>query len=494
MYYPYGYEEDENSRSRWREDHEAEVHFKAPHMDDILYCNVVNGELNGPFVLQSVENGETYTQMTGTMENGIINGVCEIFDPYKGKIFEGTWEDGKRCGTCIEYEFGNVSFQGAYANDKRNGYGWEYHDNELQREGEWRNGVYQQTYEITNQVNFVDSGLGMIISDVDGEFLITCVPWEDNKKNGKAFTYSRKEGRVVQERLYMQGDEIDRVIIPYAAPTKGSLTLENGLKWEGEVLNGMCNGDGRLTDAAGNVVYEGSMFRNMRYGSGTSFVQGRKEYEGMWQMDTKMGDATQLASDGSATTGVWIDGCFAEPEVRVMSDDASVFSSVMMKRLVVGDNVLNDFVEIAFPRFSLLESISIGSESLKELSEMNLCGLQKLRSITIGPNSVTLCINVLSPIMVKNQPELVAKTISNNENRIRVEMKSLVISDCPELETILLKQGVCSDFFVFTVENLPKLRVLEIGEISATPGDKGSSNCFYYASNLEVMSGPPFSS
>lgn len=38
---------------------------------------------------------------------------AEIFDPYKGKIFEGTWEDGKRCGTCIEYEFGNVSFQGA---------------------------------------------------------------------------------------------------------------------------------------------------------------------------------------------------------------------------------------------------------------------------------------------------------------------------------------------------------------------------------------------
>ena len=56
------------------------------------------------------------------------------------------------------------------------------------------------------------------------------------------------------------------------------------------------------------------------------------------------------------------------------------------------------------------------------------------------------------------------------------------------------REGVCSDFFVFTVENLPKLRVLEIGEISATPGDKGSSNCFYYASNLEVMSGPPFSS
>ena len=119
---------------------------------------------------------------------------------------------------------------------------------------------------------------------------------------------------------------------------------------------------------------------------------------------------------------------------------------------------------------------------------MNLCGLQKLKSLTIGANSVTLCINVLSPIMVKNQPDLVAKTISTNENRIRVEMKSLVISDCPELESIILKQGVCSDFFVFSLENLPKLRVLEIGEISATPGDKGSSNCFYYANNLEVMS------
>ena len=458
-------------------------------MNDVLECTVLNGALNGRFALYSEENGESYIQMEGTMENGKINGVCEIFDQYKGKIFEGTWEDGKRCGTCIEYEFGNVSFQGSYCNDKRNGYGWEYHDNELQREGEWRNGVYQQTYEITNQVNFVDSGLGMIISDVEGEFLITCVPWEDSKKNGKAFTYSRKEKRVVQERLYMQGDEIDRVIIPFSVPTKGSLVLENGLKWEGEILNGTCNGEGRLTDPKGNVVYEGSMFRNMRYGVGTSFVQGKKEYEGMWQMDTKMGDATQFARDGSVVKkGLWIDGRFAEPEVCVMNDEASVFSSVMMKSFVVGDGVLNDLVEITFPRFSLLESICIGKDSLKELSEMNLCGLQKLKSLTIGANSVTLCINVLSPIMVKNQPDLVAKTISTNENRIRVEMKSLVISDCPELESIILKQGVCSDFFVFSLENLPKLRVLEIGEISATPGDKGSSNCFYYANNLEVMS------
>lgn len=460
-------------------------------MNEVMYCPVMNGKLNGRFEIRATENGETYTQMMGTMEDGKISGVCEIFDPYKGKIFEGTWEDGKRCGTCIEYEFGNVSFQGSYRDDKRNGYGWEYHDNELQREGEWRNGVYQQTYEITNQVNFIDTGLGMIVSDVDGDFLITCVEWEDSKKNGKAYTYSKKEKRVVQERLYMQGDEIDRATLAPLATTKGKLALSNGLLWDGDVANGMCNGEGVLSTPSGEVVYKGSMFRNMRYGDGTSFVKGKKEYEGMWQMDAKMGDGTQFNEKGEVEKkGVWINDHFAESKLVIMNDDASIFSNVLMTEFTVGDNLLNDIVDISFPRYSLLETITIGHNSLKELSELNLRGLQKLRSLAIGENSVTLCINVLSPILLKNQPELLAKTISNNENRIRAEMKSLVIADCPLLESVVLKRGVCSDFFVFTLENVPKLRVLEIGEISAIPGDKGSSNCFYYANNLEVMSGP----
>ena len=289
----------------------------------------------------------------------------------------------------------------------------------------------------------------------------------------------------------MQGDEIDRATLAPLATTKGKLALSNGLLWDGDVANGMCNGEGVLSTPSGEVVYKGSMFRNMRYGDGTSFVKGKKEYEGMWQMDAKMGDGTQFNEKGEVEKkGVWINDHFAESKLVIMNDDASIFSNVLMTEFTVGDNLLNDIVDISFPRYSLLETITIGHDSLKELSELNLRGLQKLRSLAIGENSVTLCINVLSPILLKNQPELLAKTISNNENRIRAEMKSLVIADCPLLESVVLKRGVCSDFFVFTLENVPKLRVLEIGEISAIPGDKGSSNCFYYANNLEVMNCP----
>lgn len=124
-----------------------------------------------------------------------------------------------------------------------------------------------------------------------------------------------------------------------------------------------------------------------------------------------------------------------------------------MRVIHIGDNLLNDIVEINFNDYSLLEELTIGENSLKELSELSLKELLCLRSVEIGRNSLTQCITFLNPAnLPSDKKDLVGRTISNNEQRIRAEMKSFTISHCGSLESIILRQGACSDFYSCIIE------------------------------------------
>ena len=90
---------------------------------------------------------------------------------------------------------------------------------------------------------------------------------------------------------------------------------------------------------------------------------------------------------------------------------------------------------------------------MKELSELSLKELLCLRSVEIGRNSLTQCITFLNPAnLPSDKKDLVGRTISNNEQRIRAEMKSFTISHCGSLESIILRQGACSDFYSCIIE------------------------------------------
>ena len=218
------------------------VYFLPPHEKEVLQIyNYGEGDLEEFSLVEEQENGESFVLMTGEMMDGVLEGYCQIFEPDKGLVFEGNWSNNMRCGTCVEYDYECVSFQGNYRNDKRNGYGWEYDQDELQREGVWIDGVYQQAYRIVWEENFVGVGLGMHITLTDNDTHITTVRWEDGKCNGRALTYSKNENRVIQERVYMHGDDIDVVPISQPAARRGVLKFPNGSTWEGDIsLDAAC--------------------------------------------------------------------------------------------------------------------------------------------------------------------------------------------------------------------------------------------------------------
>lgn len=418
------------------------------HIDDL------DGNRTGCFSLLQYSNGAVNTLMKGEMVNGLVDGYCQIYDPDGELIFEGTWSEGKRNGTCIEYEYGSVSFQGTYRNDKRNGYGWEYHENELQREGEWVDGVYQQVYKLVWEDNFVGSGLGMCISSND-DLLITTVRWEDGKCNGQAFTYSKKENRVIQGRLYMHGDDID--VSPIAPPTltDGVVRLPDGTTWKGTVSLDVAMGEGEIYSADNHLVYRGSMFRNSRYGHGISYhANGKPCYDGLWSNNVRMGDGKEYDENGELLKeGVWINDEFAVDELNVPNGAEFVHSTVMLRRFIIGDDALNSIIEVDFQQYSLLEVFEVGNRSLQEVTELNFSNLQQLRTIRIGEDSCTLCVRIVSPMTVaKENIALRAKTLSMNENRVREEMKRMVITNCPLLESVVLERNACSDFLSFVIE------------------------------------------
>lgn len=416
----------------------------------------MNGERDGPFELRLERDDESILLMTGNMVKGVLNGFGEIYDPDKGKIFEGTWENGVRCGTCIEFDYNSVSFQGAYHNDKRNGYGWEYHDNELQREGEWFNGEYQEAFVLTMQENFVNSGLGMILSHNKDDILITTVGWKDGKANGDGWTYSKKEKRIIQKRLYLHGDEIDRSLI-HTSPSIGDITFTDGSTWHGDIENGVAMGNGELIDSNKQVMYSGQMFYNMRFGQGISYKNGKKEYEGDWSCNKRMGDGKEYLPDGTISKeGVWIADRFCEPTFDIVNEPPIILSHYLIRTFHIGDNLLNDIVSINFSLFSLLEDLAIGKNSLKELEEMEINSLNRLRKVSIGSDSLTLCIKWQSPSTLPpayRQQQYQGKTISMNESRIKSEMKKLSFMNCNALESITLGDNTCSDFYSILFES-----------------------------------------
>ncbi len=92
---------------------------------------------------------------------------------------------------------------------------------------------------------------------------------------------------------------------------KGSFTNENGDLYEGEMLDGIPNGQGTMKYADG-TVYEGNWIDGKREGtgsyggadpSGVEFI-----YSGDWENDERNGQGTETWVNGESYTGNWADG------------------------------------------------------------------------------------------------------------------------------------------------------------------------------------------
>ena len=122
----------------------------------------------------------------------------------------------------------------------------------------------------------------------------------------------------------------------------------------------------------------------------------------------------------------------------------------------------NDYTVFDFSRFTQVESIKIGNDCFESVQTFQIDGLNRLKTIKIGNNSVT---------QVKSTDKW---DITKADN----PSKSFHILNCESLESIQIGEYSFSDFGgEFELKNLPQLQSIQIGTI----GSDSSSN-FRYSS------------
>ena len=100
--------------------------------------------------------------------------------------------------------------------------------------------------------------------------------------------------------------EITEAAAEEAKPENGSYTDEEGNYYEGDLLNGIPNGQGTMTYTNGNV-YEGEWKDGIRSGKGTVAYPNGDIYEGEWKDDAKNGQGTYTWASGNIYVGEFKD-------------------------------------------------------------------------------------------------------------------------------------------------------------------------------------------
>ena len=129
-----------------------------------------------------------------------------------------------------------------------------------------------------------------------------------------------------------------------------------------------------------------------------------------------------------------------------------------MEVMIVDNNACNDkcFTELDLSSISNLKVFEVGDYCFAFVEEVRLIGLNQLERVEIGKH----CFR---------------KSIEKNPNR------HFHLKNCERLRELKMGRYSFSDYSVCMIENVPSLRVIEMGELNEW------SSCFYYAS-LELRS------
>ena len=117
-----------------------------------------------------------------------------------------------------------------------------------------------------------------------------------------------------------------------------------------------------------------------------------------------------------------------------------------MEMMIVDSNACNDecFTALALSLFSNLKVFEVGDYSFAFVDEVKLIDLSRLERVVIGKNCFT---------KEKND-------WGNDPNR------HFYLKNCERLKELKMGRYSFSDYFVCEIENVPSLRVIEMGEVN----------------------------
>ena len=193
------------------------------------------------------------TSYTGEFSHGQLNGSGQITYA-TGDTYQGSYQNGQRSGTGTYTWKTGASYAGNWDGDKMNGTGTYTYSS-----GDKLNGTFSENQFISGSYQTTTQS---------GEYTFTIT------------------------------DHI---------PVAVEMTLQNGLKYSGEISNGKLNGKGKLTYPSGGT-YEGSFVNGLRDGEGVYEWTDGASYSGDWSADQMNGDGVYYYPTNG--TGYKLSGSF----------------------------------------------------------------------------------------------------------------------------------------------------------------------------------------
>ena len=234
---------------------------------------------------------------------------------------------------------------------------------------------------------------------------------------------------------------------------------DDGERWEGDVLDNQPYGWGVLYDSENRMAYEGFRIGEVNVCYGTQYYSDiqKVEYEGEWCEGMRWGRGVQVDRNGNSMfDGEWMNDD-NQIEKRVVLNEENQFLHNHVEELIVENNSCNvmEWTALDLSFISHLRLFKVGDECFENVDEVKLIGLSKLERVVIGKKSFTKCGN--------SWPKYDASG-------------HFYLRDCERLKELKIGRYSFSDYSVCEIENVPSLRVIEMGEM-----DEYSYN-FYHAS------------
>ena len=237
---------------------------------------------------------------------------------------------------------------------------------------------------------------------------------------------------------------------------------DDGERWEGDVLNGQPYGWGVLYDSENRMAYEGFRIEDMNVCYGTKYYSDvqKVEYKGGICEGKRWGRGIQYDRNGKTVfDGEWMNDD-NQIEKRVVLNEENQLIHNHIEELIVENNSCNgpEWTALDLTLMSHLRLLEVGNECFENVKEVKLIGLSQLERVVIGMNSFTKNGNDYDP------------------NR------HFHLKNCERLRELKIGCDSFSDYSMCEIENVPSLRVIEMGDLNEW------SHNFSHAYKLELKS------
>ena len=223
---------------------------------------------------------------------------------------------------------------------------------------------------------------------------------------------------------------------------------DDGERWEGDVLDNQPYGWGVLYDSENRMAYEGFRIGDVNVCYGIQYYSDihKVEYKGEICEGKRWGRGIQYDRNGKTVfDGEWMNDD-NQIEKRVVLNEENQLLHSHIEELIVENNSCNgpEWAVLDLSFISHLRLLEVGDKCFENVKEVKLIGLSKLERMVIGKKSFT---------KKKNSD-------GNDPNR------RFCLKNCERLRELKIGRYSFSDYSVCEIENLPTLKVIEMGKLN----------------------------